>query len=109
MAKVITIKKGDLKGKIRVIGFLFFDDLGPIEMDILIELLNVNNGGPVNLSPAASESLRKALSLNDNTFSVSLSRLNKKRAIIKHKSLINFHPILISLINNNEFLILFEN
>lgn len=108
MAQLVTLKKANLKGKIIAIGYLFFDNLGPVEMDLLLELLKMTKGAPINITPMVSETISEALSLNKSTFSVSMSRLNKKRAIKKNKSIVNFHPILNTILKNDEFLIRFE-
>lgn len=108
MASRITLKKSTLKSKVATIGFLFFDRLSEIELNLLIELLKLNNGGMVNITPTVSISLKDALSLNENTLHVSMSRLHKKRAIRKEKSLISLHPILKNVLNSNEFLLRFE-
>jgi len=106
--KQIKIKSQSLEKKIAVIGGIFFGELSDMEMRVLIELITYEQP-QISLSPMMSKSIKTTLNLSDSTFNVSLSRLNKKKAINKVKSLIILSPILNGLSANNEWVIRFES
>jgi len=104
--KQITIKGQKLSKKIEVIGSIFFGQLSEIEMRVLIELISLNEP-QINLTPMVSKSIKECLGLNDSTFNVTLSRLHKKNAINKSKSVILLSPVLNGLSGTNEWVIKF--
>jgi len=106
--KQIKIKSQSLDKKIAVIGGIFFGELSDVEMRVLVELMAYEQA-QISLSPMMSKSIKTTLNLSDSTFNVSLSRLNKKKAINKVKSLIILSPILNGLSANNEWVIRFES
>lgn len=104
--KQIKIKDNSTEAKVKAVGGIFFGELSGIEMGILLELIAYDQP-QLQLSPMLSKSIKTSLNLSDSTFNVSLSRLHKKRAIIKQKSLITLSPILNGIQHENSWVIKF--
>ncbi len=107
MAKPIQIKDASLENKIRCIGYMFFGELSEVETKVLVQIISSAENGQLNITADVSKTITKALNLNASSFSVSIHRLVKKRAIGKQNSVITLSPILAILNQENDFIIRF--
>ena len=107
MAKVINVKGNSIAIKVKTISKIFFGKLSDSELALLVLLVEENGGSPINLTAGLSHTLRTRLKMNENTFSGSLLRLNKKGALIKDKGVINLYPVFHNLAAEDKFSIRF--
>lgn len=103
MAKLIKVKN---KNRVQYLAFLVFGKkISPAEDQLLQKLLS--QGGNIHFTSETSKAIRDSLAMNENTFSVSLSRLTSKRFIQRENGYLVCHPVFTDL--STDWVVRFES